>query len=136
VAAVLIAALCLLVWRVAAGRWRFLSIALAIQAIPIVFLSAPLQSDGAEVVLVVVELLLLSLPVTAPLVVPAVAIWPSRGKSRLRAVASFFLGLIWLAILHTLLVVGPVWDRWEVCLPPGVYYGRDNGGPSCELGPA
>ena len=66
-----------------------------------------------------------------PVVVGADLWWRKGGLLRL---ISLFLVTLCLAFFSAALV-HPVWERWNVCLPPAGYYGPENGGPECTLKP-
>jgi hypothetical protein len=132
----LVSALCALVWRLTKGRWRWFAAAVTLNATVLMLgLARAKTIDSWGVVAGVPWGFLISTLFAAVLVLPAIALWPRAGKHNARAMISVLLGLMWLLAVQTVFVVGPVWERWQVCLSPGVYYGADNGGPSCEVGP-
>lgn len=132
-AAVLLAgAACVVLWRLLKGRRRWFAAAVTVHvAISTLVLSNPNQTDSWGVVAGALWIVFLAFVFAAVLIAPAILMWASGP----RAFVSVALGLLWALAVHTALVVPSVWDRWDVCLPPGSYFGANNGGPSCELGP-
>ena len=132
--------LCLLFWRLAAGRWRWFAIALMVNSLVIAFMLADAQTldswgvvPGAAWAFLILGLL------AAIFVLPAIVFWPQTPRQALRATFSIFLVTLWLGGIHTFGLVGAVWERWKVCLPPGyvVEYapGPEIPPPDCEIGP-
>ncbi len=135
-ALVLIVALCAIAWRLTTGRWKWFAAAVTFHSLLGMFVLANAQQiDSWGIVPGAAWLFLLTSLAAAVLVIPAIALWPSSGKSGVGALFSIALVLIWALWVNTSIVYG-VWDRWQVCIFPGVYYGPENGGPSCELGPS
>ena len=135
VAASVLVAITGLAWRHFSGRWRWVAAGISVQSLVLLFVLADEDLvDSWEVVEAMGSYVLVSSSVLVLFLVPAVALWPSPGQARFRLLISIPLGVVWLLIVH-LHVVSSVWNRWEVCLPPGAYYPPANGGPDCELGP-
>jgi hypothetical protein len=132
VALVLAGAVCALLWSLLKGRWRWFAAAVTVHvAVATLILSDPNLTDSWGVVAEAVWIVFLALVFASVLIAPAILLWAASP----RALFSVVLALLWVLAVYTAFVVGPVWARWDVCLPPGGYYGPNNGGPSCELGP-
>jgi hypothetical protein len=141
VAVALLGGMCLLAWRVTSGRWRSFAIALIVNSLVLAFLLASataIDSWGVEPA-TAWGFLFLGL-IAGFFVLPAVAIWPRTPQRGLRAVVSVLLVSLWLLAIHTVGIVGTVWDRWGICLPPGyeVEYvdGPESSPVQCEIGPS
>jgi hypothetical protein len=141
VAVALLGGMCLLAWRVTSGRWRWFAIALIVNSLVIAFFtaSATVIDSWGVVPGTAWSFLFLGL-IAGFFVLPAAAIWPRTPRQGPRAVFSVLLVSLWLLAIHTLGIVGPEWDRWGICLPPGYQFEHADGPESspaqCEVGPS
>ena len=125
---------CALVWRWTRGRWRWLAAAVAVTVVlSSLTLSDAHLVDSWGVVAGGAWLFLWSVLIAVGLIAPAILSWPTHDSPRVFVAVA--LVLAWALVVHVGFIVGPVWERFGVCLAPATYHSLDDGGPACEVGP-
>ena len=121
------------------GRW--FAIALIVNSLVIAFSTASRTAIDSWGVVPGTAWVFLFLGLIAGFfVLPAAALWPRTSRQRPRAVFSVLLVSLWLLAIHTVGIVGTVWHRWGICLPPGYQFeyvdGPESSPAQCEVGPS